>query len=208
MTKSEIRKNIKNFFLSSEGKQVKADVEALQRNTAYCKAFLNKIPFYNEAKTIFAYYPLKQEFPTHGLLKQAYSDGKIIGLPLVDGKELIFKKVRFEDGQIFPLEQGAFGVLEPSQSAETLFMPDKPENIGKTIEFPLLLLIPGRAFTKTGERLGWGGGFYDRFLEKLFRHKSENKVFLVGLCFSAQLVENLPTEDFDRSVDIVLTEKM
>jgi len=215
--KSELRAAIKNYFLSAEGIAAMQKAESLQNSSEYCKRFLTSIPSYDKAKTVFAYYPLKPEFPTLGLLKQAVLDGKIIGLPLVSNKDLIFKKVNFIDGIVSPVRSGCFGILEPAEEAETLFPiisgKNKTENYKKLL--PLIILVPGRAFEKNGSRLGRGGGFYDRFFYKLFRLIDRSAVTLAGVCFSGQVVNTgktgsvpikIPMEKFDFPVDLVLTE--
>ncbi len=197
--KAQIRKEIKDFFSSPEGKDIIQAEKLRQNSSEYCLSFLEKIPTYKEAKTIFAYCPLKPEFPTMGLLKQAEKDGKQIAVPLVVGKDLLFKKVAFVNDELTPLVKGSFDVLEPSAEAETLY-PD-----GK-FDLPLVILVPGRAFSKAGARLGWGGGFYDRFFEKLFSKIEKDSVTLVGLSFSKQIRDDIPLDKYDYKLDLVLTD--
>lgn len=204
--KAQIRKLIKEYFKGSDGSFIVKKIEEFQNDKAYCKAFLNKIPKYAEAKTIFAYHPISEEFPTLGLLKQAAEDKKTIALPLVMDKDLIFKKMEFRNGKIEPIETGAFGIMEPSKEALTLF-PQSQEEKNCPLELPLLILVPGRAFSKKGERMGRGGGFYDRFFEKLFKTIKKEDVCLAGLCFSRQILDKIPTDEFDYPVDLVLTEE-
>ncbi len=197
--KKRIRKEIKDFFSSAEGKAIIENAKSLQNSSEYCKLFLDRISAYKNAKTIFAYCPLKPEFPTMGLLQQAEKDGKIIAVPLVSGKDLIFKKVEFKNGELQPVTKGSFDVMEPTAEAETLYPSQK-------LQEPLLVLVPGRAFSKEGARLGWGGGFYDRFFEKLFKDFERSTVKLVGLSFEKQLRDDVPLDDFDYKLDLVLTE--
>lgn len=84
----------------------------------------------------------------------------------------------------------------------------KKEKEKKTapLELPLLILVPGRAFSKKGERMGRGGGFYDRFFEKLFKSIKKEEVCLAGLCFSGQILDTIPMGEFDHPVDLVVTE--
>lgn len=217
--KSEIRAAIKRYFLSAEGIAAMQKAEILQNSCEYCKQFLMKIPFYDNAKTVFAYYPLKPEFPTLGLFKQAALDGKTIGLPLVSDKDIIFKKVNFIDGVVSPVRSGSFGIVEPAEEAEIIFPfisgGNKLENYKKLL--PLIILVPGRAFERNGSRLGRGGGFYDRFFSKLFTVIDRSAVTLAGVCYSGQLVNTgkagsipikIPMEEFDFPVDLVLTEEI
>ena len=203
--KTKVRKLIKEYFKSPKVKSLIKKTEDLQNNEEYCKNFLNKIPKYGEAKTVFAYHPIKEEFPTLGLLRQAAEDKKTIGFPLVLGKDLVFKKMEFRNGKLEPVQIGTFGIMEPAEEALTLF-PQTQEEKNFPLELPLLILVPGRAFSKKGERMGRGGGFYDRFFEKLFKSIKKEEVCLAGLCFSGQILDTIPMGEFDHPVDLVVTE--
>ncbi|UTC62056.1 5-formyltetrahydrofolate cyclo-ligase [Treponema sp. OMZ 787] len=204
--KAQVRKLIKAYFKSPEGKALVKNTEEQQNSKEYCRVFLNKIPQYGKAKTVFAYHPINEEFPTLGLLKQAAEDKKTIALPLVLDKDLVFKKMEFKDGKIEPVQSGAFGIMEPSKEALTLFPQNQEEKKTCPLELPLLILVPGRAFSKKGERMGRGGGFYDRFFEKLFKSVKKEDVCLAGLCFSGQILDSIPMGEFDYPVDLVVTE--
>ena len=140
-----------------------------------------------------------------GLLRQAAEDKKTIALPLVLGKDLVFKKMEFRNGKLEPVQIGTFGIMEPAEEALTLF-PQTQEEKNFPLELPLLILVPGRAFSKKGERMGRGGGFYDRFFEKLFKSIKKEEVCLAGLCFSGQILDTIPMGEFDHPVDLVVTE--
>ncbi len=195
--KKQIRKEIRTFFASDAGKKIVESEKQKQNSDDYCKRFLDRIPFYKNAKTVFAYCPLKPEFPTMGLLKQSAKDGKEIAVPLVVGENLLFKKVEFINAELSPVQKGSFDVMEPMDSAETLF----PNGC---LNLPLLILVPGRAFSAEGARLGWGGGFYDRFFEKLFSDIEKSSVSLVGLAFDEQMRNDIPLDKFDYKLDLVL----
>ncbi len=211
--KSEIRAAVKKYLLSEQGSRIIQKAEKLQKDGEYCRQFLHKIPGYEKAKTVFAYYPLPLEFPTLGLLREAAACGKTIGLPIVAGKDLMFKKVNFTNGNIDSVSKGRFGILEPSEKAETLFSPDSGFSKIKDM-LPLVILVPGRAFGKDGSRLGRGGGFYDRFFKTLFQSVKRSSVTLAGVCFSGQIAGDrsiavtIPMEEFDYPVDVVLTEEL
>lgn len=63
-----------------------------------------------------------------------------------------------------------------------------------------MIIVPGLAFDKRGYRIGYGGGFYDKFLEK------HNKIKRISLCYNFQIIENVPNEEFDKRVDTIITE--
>ncbi len=140
---------------------------------------------------VSGYWPLPGELDIRPLLHQIHDQGHPIGLPVVKGKAqpLLFR--RWSPGT--ELVQGSFKVMTPPQGT--------PE-----IE-PTVLLVPLLAFDRLGFRLGYGGGFYDRTLEKR-RHEahSGHSVLAIGIAFAAQETENLPRGPFDQPLDWIVTE--
>jgi 5-formyltetrahydrofolate cyclo-ligase len=145
---------------------------------------------------VSGYWPLAGELDIRPLLHQIHEQGHPIGLPVVKGKgqPLLFR--RWSPGMA--LVQGSFKVLTPPDGA--------PE-----IE-PDVLLVPLLAFDRAGFRLGYGGGFYDRTLEKR-RHEAHSghpvprgPVWAIGMAFAAQESENLPRGPFDQALDWIVTE--
>ena len=88
-----------------------------------------------------------------------------------------------------PLEINKYGIPEPTSTE---------------IKYPNILLVPLVAFDKNFNRIGYGGGFYDRYISKL---KIRKKILLVGLAFSFQKVKKLSTNKYDMKLDYILTEK-
>ena len=109
-------------------------------------------------------------------------DGKKVAVPKVYGDTMRF--IYLDD--LSQVEKSDMGIPEP--------VADAPVADDKTA----LVLMPGLAFTKQGDRMGYGGGFYDRFLKEEPNHPT------VALCYDFQMVESLPTEEFDVPVDTVL----
>lgn len=138
-------------------------------------------PLYRAAKTLYVYLSAKQEVRTNGIIRQARRDGKRVAVPKVCGSELRFYRLD-EDTVLLP---GSFGILEPVNGQET----DDPT---------ALVLLPGLAFDRSGRRLGYGGGYYDRFLARETDHPT------VGLCYGFQLVDELPAEPHDVRAAAVL----
>ncbi len=143
---------------------------------------LLKTKLYQNAGTIYGYLSYNQEVQTLPILERALADGKRVAVPKVYGEEMRF--LYLEDlSQVAP---GYGGIPEP--------IADSP-----VAEDPhALVLMPGLAFDREGHRIGYGGGFYDRFLAKEPEHPT------VALCYEFQMVENLPVESFDVPVDLVL----
>ena len=139
-------------------------------------------PLYQNAKTIYGYLPYNQEVRTTPMLEQAILDGKRVAVPKVIGDEMKF----FYLDNFSCVELGYCNIPEPTGN--------EPEADDPTA----LVLMPGLAFDPQGHRIGYGGGFYDRFLAKEPNHPT------LALCYEFQMVDHLETEEFDVPVDCVL----
>ena len=139
-------------------------------------------PQYQNAKTIYGYLPYNQEVRTVPMLEQAMKDGKRVAVPKCYGDEMRF--LYMDD--LSKVEKGYAGIPEP--------VADEPV----AHDLTALVLMPGLAFTEDGKRMGYGGGFYDKFLASEPNHPT------VALCYGFQMVDDLPTEDYDIPVDCVL----
>ena len=137
---------------------------------------------YRNAKTIYGYLPYNQEVQTVPMLEQALADGKRVAVPKIYGDEMKF--IYLTD--LTKVEKGYSGIPEP--------ILDDPVGDDPTA----LVLMPRLAFDKDGHRIGYGGGFYDKFLAAEPNHPT------IALCYEFQMVENLPTEEYDIPVDCVL----
>ena len=149
------------------------------RSRQICEKIM-KNRMYREAEVIYAYMDIKQEVSLKKLILEALEHQKIIGLPRVEGKEIVFYQV----ASLSDLEEGSFHVLEPKNTCIPA-----PE--------PSLILVPGVAFTTEGKRLGYGGGFYDRFL-------SNHSCFTIGVGYGFQVLEELPVEEHDMKLDEII----
>jgi 5-formyltetrahydrofolate cyclo-ligase len=137
---------------------------------------------YRQAKSIYGYLPYNQEVRTVPMLEQALRDGKRVAVPKCYGDEMRF--IWMED--LSNVEKGYAGIPEPVE--------DGPVADDETA----LVLMPGLAFDPEGHRIGYGGGFYDRFLAKEPDHPT------LALCYAFQMLPKLETEEFDIPVDCVL----
>ncbi len=156
-----------------------AQIEEASRKLG--ELFLNT-DLYRNAKTIYGYLPYNQEVRTVPMLEHALGDGKKVAVPKVYGDEMKF--IYLTD--LTQVLQGYAGIPEPIADAPVAEDPTA------------LVLMPGLAFDKEGHRIGYGGGFYDKFLAAEPDHPT------IALCYAFQMVENLPTEEFDIPVDCVL----
>ncbi len=138
------------------------------------------------ASTLAGFSPIRDEIDIWPLLSALQNDGRRIGLPVVTGakESLVFREWTPD----CPMETDRFGVSIPAAN--------KPMS-------PRLILVPLLAFTARGERLGYGGGYYDRTLAAL---RAQSEIFACGVAYAGQEVDTLPTDEHDERLDGILTE--
>lgn len=175
MDKKELRRTIR------EQKRAMSEAEIIRRSEELGKLFAAS-QAYRDARTIYGYLPYNQEVRTVPMLEQALRDGKQVAVPKCYGDEMRF--ILMED--LSQVEKGYAGIPEP--------IADGPVAQDETA----LVLMPGLAFDPQGHRIGYGGGFYDRFLAEEPEHPT------VALCYDFQVLPELETEEFDIPVDLVL----
>ena len=134
---------------------------------------------YKNSKRILSYVSIHGEFETKYINRRILAEGKTLLLPKT--YEMGVMKV-FVVEDLKSLEKNSFGLHEPLETKE---------------QTPDLIIVPAVAFDLKGNRLGFGGGFYDRYLEG-------KKISTIGLCYGFQIVENLPKEEHDIPVDRLL----
>ena len=140
------------------------------------------------AECVALYAPAHNETDTGLILTAAFQSGKRVLYPAVCGHHMVFRHVeRLEE-----LQQGTFGILEPCATAAE-HQADEAD----------LIVVPGVAFDQSGHRIGYGKGFYDRFL-----HHPGRTASLVGLCHDFQLTDGaIPADSHDIPMDIVVTDE-
>lgn len=175
MDKQALRKEIR------EKKRAMTD-EQIQEASRRLGELFAASELYRNAKTIYGYLPYNQEVRTIPMLERAIREGKRVAVPKVYGEEMRF--IYLDD--LSQVEKGYAGIPEPVADAPVAEDPTA------------LVLMPGLAFDPQGHRIGYGGGFYDRFLAKEPNHPT------LALCYAFQMVEHLQTEAFDIPVDCVL----
>lgn len=143
-----------------------------------------------QAKEIWCYVSMGKEVCTEQILVSAWRAGKRTAVPKVTGKrEMKFYYIE----SLNDLETGAFGILEP-----------KEEKKGADCcleKSDLLMLVPGVSFDPAGRRIGYGGGFYDTYLQKM------EGCHTFGLAFEVQMADQIPAEAHDIRMEYVMTEK-
>lgn len=161
---------------------------ARRRAAAVIRRELAGLPAVTSAEGLLAYAAFGQEVDLDPLLAERLRAGTVVYLPVVAGAELECAPV----GDLDELARGYRGVREPPMGARG---PADPRGID-------VALVPGVAFDRRGGRLGYGGGHFDRLLARLRRD-----AVVVGVAYAAQVVDEVPIEDHDHQVDMVITEE-
>ncbi len=161
--------------------------EARQKCSLRICEIVAETPEFKNCDVLLCYSPIRTEVDVLRLFDIALSDGKTVGFPRVDGDEMEFYAVSDRT----ELSPGTFGVLEPEASDEKKIDPSKTNT---------LMIVPGLAFDKTGNRLGYGKGFYDRYLKKY-----PGGIVTMAVCFEKQVAEAVPHDTGDIPVDFLVT---
>ena len=143
---------------------------------------LRKVEYYRTAASIGGYYSIGSEVQTQGILQEILNAGKDLALPKVVKNELVFKKV----SRLSELEIGNFAIMEPKDRCETVKKLD-------------VIIVPAIALTREGYRLGYGFGYFDRYL-----HKKRSKK--IALSYAKQIVKSIPHDSHDIKMDCIVPE--
>ncbi len=151
---------------------------------------LESLPEFQKAKNIFCFVSMSDEVDTWRLINDMLSMGKHVSVPLVtDAANGQQEAVRLRS--LKELALGAFGIPTVRDGLRTIVPPEK-------LDF---IVVPGSSFDEKGHRLGLGGGYYDRFMQRAVNAKR------VAIAYQCQMSEWIPMEEFDECVDIVVTEE-
>lgn len=175
--KINLRKQMKRLLKSMDAEKKRA------MDHKVCEHVFHLLEI-SDVDFVYAYRNLSWEVGTEEILECLWSAGIPVALPKVMGDQMEFFHVRSHDD----LEEGTFHIWEPKASCKQV---DWKE---------VLVFVPGLAFSRKGARLGKGGGYYDKFLEKEPKHRT------AALAYEFQLCEEIPMDDHDRPVDFVITE--
>lgn len=179
MSKMDLRK-----IMKEERKKLNAS-DKEKYDTSIFK-FLIHSDEYKKAHVLFIYVSYNNEADTHSIICHALKDNKIVCVPKVISREYGMKAVQIKCFQ--DLKPGAYGILEPESNCCM---------DAKNID---LVVLPGLAFDSEGGRLGYGAGFYDRFLCNL-----RDDVMLIGLAYKFQIVEKVPMDSHDYRIEKIIT---
>ncbi len=183
-TKSSIRKEMLTLRNSMSIEERVLRSNKIKENVLSMDALCN-------AANILCYAGYGSEVCTKELLEELLRLGKKVFLPRVNGEEMDFYRIVSLDD----LEEGYKGIPEPGESCTDIFGPDECKDDGSTV-----LLMPGAVFANDGSRIGYGKGYYDRYLNK---YDIMNRI---ALCFSMQVLENIPSDAHDKKASVIVTE--
>ena len=159
--------------------------EDRQASSAAIARALLSLPELTRARLVGAFWPIRSEVDPRPAAEGLLARGQAVALPQVTKDGLVFREWRAGDA----LVSGSFGLSEPDPSLP----PVEPD----------ALIVPLAAFDRTGQRIGYGRGYYDGAIERLSR---SHPVFTVGIGFAVQEVAHVPAEPHDRPLDCVITE--
>lgn len=144
-----------------------------------------KLKEYKQCEKIFVFLSMVKEVDTYYFIDKLFKDNKTVCVPIVIAKsDMVFSKIK----DLYNLQKNKFGILEPTL-----------KNIVKCDE-KTMVIVPGLVYSKDRYRIGYGGGYYDKFL-------NENKPMIsVGVCFEEFIINKIDVENWDKKVDIVITE--
>lgn len=182
MNKKEYRKKAYEIRNSLTDRQVREFSSSIETR-------LLQHPCYRDCRTLFTYVSMEKEVHTHGLIEKALRDGKRVCVPrVVPGQYMEAVPIKSLRDDLKP---GFFNVLEP--------VADLPPITPEEIE---LVIVPGLVFDREGYRIGYGGGYYDKYLQLI-----PEDCMTVGLVFHQLVADRIPREPHDRKVKLVITEK-
>ena len=177
MRKSKLRSKISKLRKSYSFKKIK-----LNPNKIFSFLKKNKINF----KSLGGYFPYNYEIDDLEILNFFRKKNTIISLPIIRANN---KMDFFEWSVNDPLKINKYGISEPISLKKV---------------YPDIILVPLLAYDKELNRLGYGGGYYDRYIEKIRKTK---KILKIGLAFSYQEFNKIPVNNFDKKLDFIITEK-
>ena len=185
-SKEQIRKQMIKMRDLLDQRQVREKSRRIQERLA-------NLDIYRDANKMMVYLDFRKEVYTGDLVREALKAGRTVTVPVVKAKDKSMTPSRLLDpsGDLIP---GLYGILEPRSDA---FRPVKPDELD-------LVLVPGVAFDPAGNRLGYGGGYFDRFIPRL-----KKEAVTVALAYEFQIVPDLSfiTGPHDQPVHYIITEE-
>lgn len=180
MDKNELREQMKSLRSSMTME------EKRKQDSIIFNKILNS-NCYKEATTLMVYVSFGLEVDTKCIIKHALENNKIVCVPKIINKKSGMKAIKIQS--LNELIRNKFGMLEPVSFEKEIFSQDID-----------LFLVPGLAFDNMGGRIGYGAGYYDRFLKD-----ADDKSFKIGLAYNFQVIEKVPMTENDVYLDAIIT---
>ncbi len=176
-TKRDIRKRVLSYRDSMDKKE-------WEENSRKIQDCVLTHPFFLESNIIYCYVDYRNEVGTNSIIKKAWGLGKRVAVPKIEGEDMNFYYISdFSD-----LKEGYRGILEPERKV--------PAN-----DTHALVIMPGVAFDKNRNRIGYGKGFYDKFMDK---HPTFHTI---ALAFECQMLDAIDADEFDYQPEVLITEE-
>ncbi|NME84205.1 5-formyltetrahydrofolate cyclo-ligase [Clostridium sp. SM-530-WT-3G] len=188
--------------ISNNKKQIRREILEIRENLSleekdnYDKIITDKFfesNYYKQANNIFIYISYGSEIDTKYIITRAIKEGKNIYVPRTEFSARLMNAVRINNFD--NLIKSKYGALEPKKD-EAFINPNDLD----------LIVVPGVAFDKNGGRIGYGAGFYDRYFKRI-NDENKSRIMKLVLAYDFQLMDKVPTDKEDVSIDAVITEK-
>lgn len=186
MTKAQLRLSI-NALLAG------IDPGLIANASTAIAARLSAAEPWKRSRLVLCFLSMPGELSTAPIIAAARADGKTVAVPRIEGSSIEFRLLSGEPSDL-PRDRWGIPVPDPSWAAADM-----------AAGAPVLVVTPGLAFDRNGDRLGRGGGYYDGFL-RMARRRPGLSLAAIGVCLSAQLVAEAPHDERDEKVDGVATE--
>jgi 5-formyltetrahydrofolate cyclo-ligase len=181
----ELKQKLRKEFIE---KRKKIPAKERKEKSELIAEKLFSLPEFLNAKKLMIYHSFKEEVETNLIIEKAYELKKEVFIPSIqDEKNCLMNCVKIEKETEMKFD--CFGICKPKKSIKV-----HPKELD-------LIIVPGIAFDLQGNRLGWGKGFFDRFLKKCI-----NCTF-IGLSFEEQITKKIPADEMDVKMNLVITEK-
>jgi len=187
----DIKSTLRKQIIERRESLSRQQVEEKSRAVMNC---LVSLPEFIKASTVMSYMDFRNEVRTREIIAFCLSNGKRVAAPRVDksGGKGASKLVAYEIRDLEKdFEPGTFGLLEPRTDESRIVAPEEVD----------LVLVPGVVFDRKGNRIGFGAGYYDRFLAR-----TRNDCIKAAVAFDFQVLDEIPAEEHDIPMDIIITE--
>lgn len=159
---------------------------------------IQRLDAYKKADTVLSFLSMNDEIATDEITKTVLKSKKNLALPCIT-QQMDYYQLQKRASLENQIEIGRYGIREPKHTLAKLSLTD--------ISNRCLVLVPGRAFTASGKRLGRGKGYYDKYFFPFFHELHDAKPYFAGVCYESQMMSDIPSEDHDIVMDCIVTER-